>query len=84
MVRPNSYCGDGPEICCRNCKYSLYPRYKDDLFCLYGDVVDENQSYPIVNGLDLDMLEGEEYARLWERCAVVPEAVCDEFVAKEK
>lgn len=83
MVRPKSYCGDGPEICCRNCKYSVYPKYKDDLLCLYGDVVDENQSYPIVNGLDLEMLEGEEYARLWERCAVFPEAVCDEFVAKE-
>lgn len=88
MPRPKSHRDCVPEKHCGNCKYSHLVSGKLDLLCFKGDKIEiQGQShYPVdadyilLDGEHVDVMEGDEYSKVWGNRAVEScTEVCDEW-----
>lgn len=89
MPRPESYDDSPPARCCAKCMHSRLVAYKLDLLCFRGDNIKITGTceYPVdadhveLNGEDVELLEGDEYDRVWAARIVDGQGVCDQFEA---
>lgn len=89
-MRSASHKSQFPEHGCFDCKHGIIPCYKDHLLCFYGDAdlivysIDcESKKADIeLNGLNVGLLEGDEYDQVWGGRVVDPTDICDEWLSQ--
>lgn len=90
-MRPKSYDDSPPLRSCCTCKHSHLVAYKLHLLCFHADEigVTGHCEYPVrsdfiqMNGDYVELMEGDEYARVWASRIVDPDATCQEWEADE-
>lgn len=97
MTRPESYDDTPPVNRCGTCRHCHYIRYHEDLLCFHGDEITARRdglgpwdksdvellSRPRYDE-SVELLEGEEYSKVWAARVVDAHAVCEKWEAREK
>lgn len=91
-MRPESHREQTPERRCGNCIFSHLVAYKLDLLCFHGDniLVTGKSEYPVtsdfieMDGEEVGMMDGDEYARVWSGRIVDSDDICDEWKGGER
>lgn len=84
-MRPASHREQIPEQRCGNCKFAHLVAYKLDLLCFHGDNIEVTGEvgYPVeaecidLDGNSVDLMDGEEYSKVWAGRVVNDSDVCD-------
>lgn len=87
MTRPQSHRAQVPLRRCADCKFANLVAYKLDLLCFHGDdiAITGQSHYPVdadyveLGGENVEMLDGDEYGRVWANRIVDQDDVCDEW-----
>lgn len=91
MAKPPSHREQIPERRCANCRHSVVEVRYRNLYCMHGEnwQIIGTSGYPTaakyiaIEGEDIAYLEGAAHAKIWARCNVDPEDICDEWEAED-
>ena len=89
-MRPDSHREQTHQKCCGNCKYAFLHRRFRDLLCFHGDnIKTKNWSWisepkdikidVILDGDNVENLEGEQYGEIWAGRIIDSSDICDEW-----